>query len=122
MKKTVLMLVLGLSVAAGLTATALARQNATPTLAGTVGPGYTITLTQNGKAVKTIRHGTYKLVIHDKASIHGWSLDGPHGYAKDFSPVPFVGTKTFTVSLKAGKYKYYCPSHEPIMFGHFTAT
>ena len=119
-KLTALVLVLG--VAAVLAATALARQGSTPTLVGTVGPGFTITLTKNGKAVNTLKHGTYRLVIHDKASIHAWSLDGPHGFAKDFTKVPFVGSKTFTVVLKAGKYKYYCPPHEATMFGHFTAT
>jgi plastocyanin len=106
--------------AAVLAATALARRDATPTLVGTVGPGYTIGLTKDGKAVKTLKAGAYKLVIHDKASIHAWSLDGPHGYAKDFTQVSFVGTKSFSVNFKAGKYKFYCPPHEPIMFGHFT--
>jgi plastocyanin len=120
--KRLIALLLALAVAAALTATALARQSSTPTLVGTVGPGFTITLTRNGKVVKTLTHGTYNLVIHDKASIHAWSLDGPHGFAKDFTKVPFVGTKTFTVVLKAGKYKYYCPPHEATMFGHFTAT
>jgi plastocyanin len=90
------------------------------TLVGTVGPGYTIQLTDGGKKVTRLKAGTYKLVIHDKASIHAWSLDGPKGYAKDFTKVPFVGTKTFTVKLAPGKYKYYCPPHESIMFGHFT--
>ncbi len=70
--------------------------------------------------MKTLKAGTYKLVIHDKASIHGFSLDSPHGFAKDISPVPFVGTKTITLKLKAGSYKFYCPPHEPMMFGHFT--
>ena len=106
--------------AAVLAATALARHSSTPTLVGTVGPGYTIHLTWNGTAVKTLKAGAYKLVIHDRASIHAWSLDGPNGYAKDFTKVPFVGTKTFAVNLKAGKYKYYCPPHKPMMFGRFT--
>ncbi len=106
--------------AAVLSATALAHRASTPTLVGTVGPGYTIKLTQNGKAVKTLKAGKYTLVIHDKASIHAWSLDGPHGYAKDFTKVAFVGTKTFAVNFKAGKYKMYCPPHESMMFGHFT--
>jgi len=92
----------------------------TPTLTGTVGPGFTITLKQSGKVVKTLKAGTYKLVIHDEAPIHAFSLDGPNGFAKDFTTVPFTGTKTFTLKLKAGKYKYYCPPHEPTMFGHFT--
>jgi hypothetical protein len=102
-------------------AKALARHAATPVLTGTDGPGFTIDLKLNGKPVKTLKAGTYKVVIHDMASIHGYSLDGPHGFAKDLSPVPFVGTKTITLNLKAGSYKFYCPAHEPTMFGHFTA-
>jgi len=105
-----------------LAAAAFGRTHAAPTLTGTVGPGYTITLKMNNKVVKTLKAGSYKLVIHDKASIHAFSLDGPNGYAKDFTTVPFVGTKTFTVKLVAGSYKYYCPPHEPTMFGRFTVT
>ena len=93
--------------------------SSTPKLVGTVGPGYTITLTQNGTKVSTLKAATYSVVVHDKASIHAFSLDGPHGYAKDYTKIPFIGTKTFTVKLAAGKYKYYCPAHEPTMFGHF---
>lgn len=98
---------------------ALGAHAAAPTLTGTVGPGFTITLKMNGKVVKTLKAGTYKLVIQDKASIHAFSLDGPNGFAKDFTTVPFVGTKTFTLTLKKGAYKYYCPPHEPSMFGRF---
>jgi hypothetical protein len=100
---------------------ALARHAATPVITGTDGPGYTINMKLNGKPVKTLKAGAYKVVIHDMASIHGFSLDGPHGFAKDLSPVPFVGTKTITLNLKAGSYKFYCPAHEPTMFGRFTA-
>ncbi|MCW2976448.1 MAG: hypothetical protein JWM06_1729 [Actinomycetia bacterium] len=114
-------LVAVLAAAAVPAANALARHAATPVLTGTDGPGFTIDLKMNGKAVKTLKAGTYKVVIHDMASIHGYSLDGPHGFAKDLSPVPFVGTKTVTLNLKAGSYKFYCPAHEPTMFGHFTA-
>jgi plastocyanin len=120
--RTPLALAAATAVALVLAATALSRSHATPTLTGTIGPGYTIKLTMNSKVVKTLKAGTYKLVIHDMAPIHAFSLDGPNGYAKDFTTVPFVGTKTFTVKLKAGKYKYYCPPHEPVMFGRFTAT
>ena len=122
MTKKLLSLLFVLACATTVTATALARQSATPTLVGTVGPGFTISLTKGGKAVKTLKAGKYKLVINDKASIHAWSLDGPHGYAKDFTQVSFVGTKTFSVNFKAGKYKFYCPPHESQMFGHFTVT
>jgi hypothetical protein len=116
------LLVLGTVVvsAAVLAAVAFARHSATVTLNGTVGPGYTITLKSGGKNVSKLKAGTYKIVVSDRASIHGWSLDGPNGFAKDITPVPFMGTKTVTLKLKAGKYKFYCPAHESIMFGHFT--
>ncbi len=120
MKKVLVLLATAAVVSAVLVAGASATRSVTPTLVGTDGPGYTINLKQGTKAVKTLKAGTYKFVIHDKASIHGWSLDGPHGFAKDISPVPFTGTKTVTLKLKAGSYKFYCPAHESIMFGHFT--
>lgn len=103
-------------------AAALGRPAKTPTLVGTVGPGFTITLKQGTKVVKTLKAGTYTFVVHDKSSIHAFSLDGPHGFAKDFTKIPSVGTKTVTIKLKAGSYKYYCPNHESEMFGHFKAS
>jgi plastocyanin len=120
MKRRLLALGVVLTAAAALTATALAQHAAAPKLVGTVGPGYTINLTVGGKKVSKLKAGTYAFVIHDKAAIHAWSLDGPNGFAKDLTQVPFIGTKTVTLKLKAGKYKYYCPPHESMMFGHFT--
>jgi plastocyanin len=108
------------AVAAALTTTAFARHASTPRLVGTVGPGYTINLTVGGKNVSRLKAGSYTFVLHDRAAIHAWSLDGPSGFAKDLTTVPFVGTKTVTLKLKAGKYKFYCPPHEAMMFGHFT--
>jgi hypothetical protein len=99
---------------------ATAASAATPTLVGTVGPSFTITLKMAGKKVATLKAGTYKLVIDDKAPVHAFSLDGPHGFAKDFTTVPFVGSKTVTLKLVPGAYKAYCPPHEPVMFQHFT--
>jgi plastocyanin len=120
MRKYLLLLFTAVVVGAVLVAGASATQSVTPTLVGTDGPGFTINLKQGTKAVKTLKAGTYKFVIHDKSSIHGWSLDGPHGFAKDLSAVPATGTKTVTLKLKAGSYKFYCPAHEPTMFGRFT--
>ena len=122
MRKYGVLLLVAVVAAAILVAGASARRSATPVLTGTDGPGFTITLKQGTKAVKTLKAGTYKFVIHDKSSIHGWSLDGPHGFAKDISSIPGTGTKTVTIKLKAGGYKFYCPNHESTMFGHFKAT
>ena len=121
MTRKILAFVLAVAAASAVATVAFARHSTTPMLVGTDGPGYTITLTKSGKTVKTLKHGTYTVVIHDKSSIHGSSLDGPHGFAKDIAKISSVGTKTVTLTLKAGKYKFYCPPHEGQMFGHFSA-
>ena len=79
---------------------------ATPKVTGTVGPGFTITLKKAGKKVTKLKAGKVTFVICDKSSIHNYDLDGPKGFEKTFTSVPFKGTKTVTVTLKAGKYKF----------------
>ena len=121
MVRTSLVFVSLIGVSAAIAASAFGQRAMTvPTLKGTDGPGFTITLKWNGKAVKTLKAGTYRFVIADKSPIHAFDLDGPHGFAKDFTTVRFVGTKTVTLKLKAGSYKYYCVAHEATMFAHFT--
>ena len=100
---------------------ASARPAAIPTLRGTVGPSFTITLKKNGKRVTTLKAGKYKLVVADKASAHNFELEQESGgkFDRDVTDVSFVGTKTITVTLKKGKWKYYCEPHESTMFGFF---
>jgi plastocyanin len=90
----------------GLAAPAFA---ATP-LAGTVGPGFTITLAKGGKKVSTLTPGSYTIKVADKANIHDFHLFGP-GVNKVITTVPFVGTKSVTVTLKKGTYTYQCDPH-----------
>ena len=120
MFRKTLVVTAAIAVALSVAGAALSRGSATPVLTGTDGPGYTITLKKSGKFVKTLKAGSYMFVINDKSNIHGYSLDGPHGFAKDFTKISFVGNKTVILKLKAGKYKYYCPNHESMMFAHFT--
>ena len=95
---------------------------APPKLNGTVGPGFTITLKNaKGKKVKTLKAGKYTFVIKDKASIHNFVVEGP-GVERDITKVSFVGTKTVTLKLRKGKYKYYCRPHESSMFGFVKVT
>jgi plastocyanin len=93
-----------------------------PKLVGVVGKNnaFKITLSFNGKVAKTLKAGTYTVVIHDDSKMHNYELDGPHGKSWTFTKVPFVGTKTFTLKLSPGKYKAYCAPHESMMFQHFT--
>jgi len=93
---------------------------AAPKLVGTVGPGFTITLTKSGKKVKSLKAGKYTIVVHDKSNIHNFKLSGP-GVNKSTS-VTYVGSKTWTVTLKKGTYKFICVPHASVMKGSFKVT
>ena len=93
---------------------------ATPTLTGTVGPGFTITLTQGGKKVTKLKAGVYTFKIGDKSSIHDFHLTGP-GVDKKTS-VGGTGTSTWKLTLKKGTYKFVCDPHATIMKGSFTVS
>ncbi|HEX6761696.1 MAG TPA: plastocyanin/azurin family copper-binding protein [Gaiellaceae bacterium] len=91
-----------------------------PTLTGTVGPGFTITLKQGSKSVKTMKAGTYTFKISDKSNIHNFHLTGP-GVNKTTS-VGGTGSSTWKLKLKKGTYKYVCDPHKTIMKGSFKVT
>jgi plastocyanin len=80
-----------------------------PKLSGTVGSGFTITLKQGTTKLKTLKAGTYTINVRDKASIHNFHLFGPGVNKK--TAVSAVGTQTWTVKLKPGKYTYQCDPH-----------
>ena len=91
---------------------ALPAGAATPKLLGTVGPGFTITLTK-----KPTKAGKYTLVVSDKSSIHNFHLTGPGVNVK--TSVVAVGSKTFRITLKKGKYTFVCDPHASTMRGTF---
>ena len=101
---------------------ASATATSRPKLIGVVGKNdaFKITLSSKGKVAKTLKAGTYTLVIHDDSKLHNYELDGPNGKSWTFTSVNFVGTKTMTIKLAKGKYKAYCSPHESTMFQHFT--
>ena len=94
---------------------------ATPRLVGTVGPGFTISLKHNGELAKTLKAGTYTFVISDRRASTTSSSKVPASNGM-ITTVPFTGTKTVTIKLRKGKYKYYCRPHESSMFGFVKVT
>jgi plastocyanin len=92
----------------------------TPTLNGTVGPGFTITLKNGTAKVTKLKAGTYTLKVADKSSIHDFHLTGP-GVNKKTS-VGGTGTTTWTLKLAKGTYKYICDPHASFMKGSFTVS
>ena len=90
-------------------------------LTAVVGPGFNITLkTASGMKVTKLKAGSYTITVKDRSNIHNFALKGP-GVSKD-SGILFVGTKTWTVRLKAGKYTFVCTPHVSSMKGSFTVS
>jgi plastocyanin len=109
---------LAVGVATGVTATTMAL----PKLHGTIGPGFTISLKNaHGKKVTTLKHGKYTFIVGDKSSIHNFTLNGPGTRNKTITGTSFVGTKTVTLTLKKGTYRFYCTVH-PTITGTFKVT
>ena len=90
---------------------------ATPTLTGTVGPGFTITLKKGTAKVTKLKAGAYVIKVSDKSNIHNFRLKGP-GVNKSTS-VGGTGTSTWKVTLKKGKYTVVCDPHATLMKATF---
>ena len=87
-------------------------------LAGTVGPGFTISLKLSGAPVTKLKAGQYRLVVSDRSSIHDFHLTGP-GVNKVVTSVPYTGTKAVLLTLKKGVYTFVCDPHASVMHGTF---
>jgi plastocyanin len=85
--------------AAAFVATGSGSAAAPKTVTGTVGPGFTIGLTFQGKKVTKLKAGP--------------------GFSRVFTSVEFTGTKTFVLKLKKGSYLYVCDPHSSFMRGSF---
>src|SRR5215218_7044946 len=110
-------LLLGAVAAAALAATGSGSAAPAKTVNGTVGPGFTIGLTIQGKKVTKLKAGTaYRFVISDRSSIHDFHLSGP-GINRVLTGVEFTGTKTFVLKLRKGAYHFQCDPHADFMQG-----
>ena len=90
-----------------------------PKLSGTVGPGFTIKLSDAaGNPVTHVDAGTYDIVIDDRSEDHNFHLSGPG--VDRFTEVDFVGTVTWTVTFTDALYRFNCDPHPLTMRGSFT--
>ena len=103
------------AVAAALPLAAQASTKAT-TLIGTVGPGFTITLTDaKGAKVSALKAGAYSIKVADLSDIHNFHLTGP-GVNKD-SGLVAKGNSVWNVTLAKGSYVFVCDPHATMMKG-----
>lgn len=85
-------------------------------LAGSVGPGFDISVETNG----TIAPGSYELTVDDLSSTHNFHLSGP---GVDVSTsVSGEGSETFAVTLEPGTYAFVCDPHSFSMSGSFVVS
>lgn len=117
--KRIYALIVVTAVALGVTAAALPMTH--PKLTGSVGPGFTISLKRGLAPLGTVKAGTYTFVVSDKASIHNFQIQGL-GLNRAITTVGFVGSKTVTLTLKRGTYKFFCVPHQSSMHGSFKVT
>jgi hypothetical protein len=125
MKRTILAVVAAVAVAAlTLADSAFSHSSMTPALKGVVGPGFSISLKKAGRRVTTLRHGSYTFAITDKSTFHNFTLEQERGgkFEKHLTSTAFKGSKSLTVRLTRGRWKYYCSVHESQMFGFFKVT
>lgn len=82
----------------------------------TSGPGFRIALrTVAGKAVTRLRPGRYTFVVRDRSTAHNARLRGAG--ASRATSVPFVGVRTWTVTLRKGTLTFLCDPHAATMRG-----
>ena len=89
-----------------------------PTLFGSIGPGFLIRLSDaSGNPVRHLDPGTYTFQIADKGDIHNFHLTGP-GVDKA-TEIEQTGTFIWTVTLTDGTYHYQCDAHPSTLKGNF---
>jgi plastocyanin len=102
--------------------------SAATVLVATVGPGSSISLkTSSGREVTKAKSGIYKIVIRDRSTQHNFHLLGPTAPSllrpiDRRTTVAFVGTRSWTVTLRPGSYRYFCDPHRSSMRGSFRVT
>ena len=115
-------LLVGVVAAGALAATGSGVAAPAKTVNGTVGPGFTIGLTIQGKTVARLKAGTaYRFVVSDRSSIHVFRLSGP-GFDRILTDVEFTGTKSFLLRLRKGRYGFVCDPHSGSMHGGFVVS
>jgi len=138
MRKTLLVLVVGLAVAAFAVAgcggddegaatdtetttetTDTGSVEAGATLLGNVGPGFVISLTtEDGEAITSLPAGRYTIEVNDQSDIHNFHLTGPGG-VNTSTDVAAVEEETWDVEFEQGTYTYVCDPHASTMNGEF---
>ena len=87
-------------------------------LVGTVGPGFTIQLTDpQGQPVTHLDPGAVEIEVSDRSEEHDFHLQGPG--VDVTTGIDTTGDTTFAVTLGEGQYTFFCDVHPTRMRGKF---
>jgi hypothetical protein len=87
-----------------------------PVLVATVGPGFSIRITDSsGNRLTQVAPGAYTIEVHDLSEEHNFHLTGPG--VDMATTVGETGTTTWNVTLQDGVYHYQCDPHFTSMKG-----
>lgn len=90
-------------------------------LVGTVGPGSSISLKRSsGASAKTLAAGKYTVSVRDRSKAQNFHLAGP-GVNKS-TTAPFVGTRTWSLTLKKGTYRFQSDANKARLHGSIRVT
>jgi plastocyanin len=95
------------------TAFAVLSAAASP-LSGRTGPGLSITVTKASKKVTRLRPGRYTITVSDRSAAHDFLITGPGIRNRRVTGLAFTGRRSTTVTLRRGRYEYYCGPHRSI--------
>jgi hypothetical protein len=85
-------------------------------LAASVAATGKLTFTAGGSRVLNILAGRYKITVTDRTSKGGFTMQQLGKPAITLTGLPFVGKRTVTVDLKAGKWTFYSSPARKISF------
>ena len=106
LRSTVLLATLT-AVSVSVSVAAATSSHAAATLSATVGPGKSISLRGSGGAVRSLKAGTYTIVVRDRSKSLNFHLQGPTNDLSRSTTLKFVGKKTWRLKLVKAKYQYY---------------
>ena len=89
-----------------------------PRLVATVGPRATISLTLDGRRVRSLSAGAYTVVVRDRSRRHNFHLTGPRLNRR--TAVSRTGTFTWRVTLRAGVHRFVSDPQRRTVRGSFS--
>jgi plastocyanin len=121
LKKLVVPAVAAVALGAAVTASAGGAKDSFDLKGEVYATGFKIEM-KNGvnRPLRTVKAGTYRVKIEDKASFHNFHLTGPGVNKK--TTVGGTAEQIWTVRLKPGTYTFVCDPHAAQMRGSFRVT